>query len=103
MECLLQTQGSFGGFFCLKFYILRCFLDKYDFQSSFLWFLGDKIRNSNVFLRMCFRERVSNLLLVQYCYQRNIIPFQAITKTEIEYLTEHFHTEVGYSSLNTAS
>ena len=52
---------------------------------------------------MCFRERVSNLLLVQYCHQRNIIPFQAITKTEIEYLTGHFHTEVGYSSLNTAS
>ena len=26
MEFLLQTQGSFGGFFCLKFYILRCFL-----------------------------------------------------------------------------
>ena len=26
MEFLLQTEGSFGGFFCLKFYILRCFL-----------------------------------------------------------------------------
>ena len=26
MEFLLQTQGSFGGFFYLKFYILRCFL-----------------------------------------------------------------------------
>ena len=25
MEFLLQTQGSFVGFFCLKFYILRCF------------------------------------------------------------------------------
>ena len=24
MEFLLQTQRSFGGFFCLKFYILRC-------------------------------------------------------------------------------
>ena len=22
---LLQTQESFGGFFCLKFYILQCF------------------------------------------------------------------------------
>ena len=26
MEFLLQTEGSFGEFFCLKFYILRCFL-----------------------------------------------------------------------------
>ena len=26
MEFLLQTQGGFGGFFCLNFYILRCFL-----------------------------------------------------------------------------
>ena len=26
MEFLLQTQGSFGWFFCLKFYILQCFL-----------------------------------------------------------------------------
>ena len=26
MEFLLQTQGSFGGFFCLNFYILQCFL-----------------------------------------------------------------------------
>ena len=25
MGFLLQTQGSFGGLFCLKFYILRCF------------------------------------------------------------------------------
>ena len=25
MKFLLQTQGSFRGFFCLKFYILRCF------------------------------------------------------------------------------
>ena len=26
MEFLLETQGSFGRFFCLKFYILRYFL-----------------------------------------------------------------------------
>ena len=26
MEFLLQTQGSFRGFFCLNFYILQCFL-----------------------------------------------------------------------------
>ena len=26
MEFLLQTQESFGGFFCLKFYILRWLL-----------------------------------------------------------------------------
>ena len=25
MEFLLRTEGSFGEFFCLKFYILRCF------------------------------------------------------------------------------
>ena len=25
MKFLLQTQGSFGKFFCLKFYILQCF------------------------------------------------------------------------------
>ena len=28
MEFLLQTVGSFGGFFCLTFYILRCFLEE---------------------------------------------------------------------------
>ena len=68
MEFLLQTQGSFRGFFCLNFYILQCFLGEQDFQGSFVSFLGDKIRNSNVFLRicfqMCFREYASNLLLV---------------------------------------
>ena len=107
MEFLLQTQGSFGGFFCLEFYILRwslgnrhctktahCFplriylvnvaksvvsadlitftekilngklhfLCSEDFQSSFFLFLADKMRNSNVFLRMhfgmCFCECV---------------------------------------------
>ena len=26
IEFLLKTQRSFGGFFCLKFYILRWFL-----------------------------------------------------------------------------
>ena len=65
MKFLLQTQGSFGGLFCLKCYIFWWFLGECDFQSSFVWFLGDKIRNSNVFLwmcfRMCFREYVSNL------------------------------------------
>ena len=28
MEFLLQTVGSFAGFFCLTFYILRCFLEE---------------------------------------------------------------------------
>ena len=38
----------------------------------------------------------------QYCHQRNFNPFQVITKIGIEYLTEYFHTGVGYSSVNTA-
>ena len=72
MEFLLQTQGSFGEFFCLNFCILQCFLGEQDFQSSFILFLGDKIRNSNVFLRMCFRmcfrECISvNVFLI--CFQ----------------------------------
>ena len=36
IEFLLKTQESFGGFFCLKFYILRGFLREQDFQSSFV-------------------------------------------------------------------
>ena len=36
MEFSLQTQGSFDGFFCLKFYVLQCFLEERDFQSSFV-------------------------------------------------------------------
>ena len=72
VELLLQTQGSFGGFFCLKFYILRCFLGEQDFQSSFFGFLADNIKNSNVFVRMCFRtcfrECISeNVFLI--CFQ----------------------------------
>ena len=38
----------------------------------------------------------------QYCHQRNVDPFQATTKIGIEYLTNYFHTGVGYSSVNTA-
>ena len=38
----------------------------------------------------------------QYCNQRNVDPFQATTKIGIEYLTNYFHTGVGYSSVNTA-
>ena len=34
MKFLLQTQGSFGGFFCLTFYILRWFSGEQDFRSS---------------------------------------------------------------------
>ena len=37
----------------------------------------------------------------QYCNQRNVDPFQATTKIDIEYLTNYFHTGVGYS-VNTA-
>ena len=59
MKFLLQTQGSFGGFFCLKYYIFWWFLGEHDFQSSFFWFLGDKIRNLNVLLWMGFRKCVS--------------------------------------------
>ena len=32
----------------------------------------------------------------------NVDPFQATTKIDIEYLTNYFHTGVGYSSVNTA-
>ena len=39
----------------------------------------------------------------QYCHQRNVDPFQATTKTGIEYLTKYFHTGVGYSSVSTAT
>ena len=35
MEFLLQTQGSFGGFFCLKFYILRCFFRRTGLSKLF--------------------------------------------------------------------
>ena len=28
MEFLLQTNGSFGGFFCLNVYILHCILSE---------------------------------------------------------------------------
>ena len=54
-EFLLQTQESFDGFFCLTFHILRWFLGEQDFRSSFLWFVADQIRNSNVLPRMCFQ------------------------------------------------
>ena len=36
MDILLQTQESFGGFFCLKYRILQCFLSEQDFGSSFV-------------------------------------------------------------------
>ena len=55
MKFLLQTLGSFGGFFCLTFYILRWLLGEQDFRSSLVWFLGDKIRNSNEFQRIYFQ------------------------------------------------
>ena len=38
----------------------------------------------------------------QYCHQGDVDPFQATTKIGIEYLTNYFHTGVGYSSVNTA-
>ena len=54
MECLLQTQGSFGGFFFF-FTFYNVFLGNRTFEALLFDFLGDKIRNSNVLLRMCFR------------------------------------------------
>ena len=93
MEFLLQTEGSFGGFFCLKFYILRCFLGEQDFQSSFFSFLANKMRNSNVFLRMCFRmcfgECVSTKGLFQtfircnYCTQSIALSLKKIFMLEM--------------------
>ena len=38
----------------------------------------------------------------QYFHQRNVDPFQGTTKKGIDYLTEYFHTRVGYSSVNTS-
>ena len=63
MKFLLQTLGSFGGFFCLTFYILRWLLGEQDFRSSLVWFLGDKIRNSNEFQRMYFQFALIQFLL----------------------------------------
>ena len=63
MEFLLQTEGSFGEFFCLKFYILRCFLGEQDFQSSFFHFQLIKLET-----RMCFYECVSE------CVSVNVFP-----------------------------
>ena len=37
----------------------------------------------------------------QYYHQRNVDPFQATHKIGIEYLTEYFHTGLGYLSVNT--
>ena len=36
MECLLQTQGSFGGFFFFFFLHLQWFLGEQNFRSSFV-------------------------------------------------------------------
>ena len=59
IEFLLQTQGIFVGFLCLKFYILLCFLEEQDFQSSFLDFQLMKLE-----IRMCFYECVSEYVSV---------------------------------------
>lgn len=39
---------------------------------------------------------------IQYGHRRNVDPFEATIKLGIEYLTEYFHTRVGYSSIKTA-
>ena len=59
VELLLQAQGSFGGFFCLKFYILRCFLGEQDFQSLFCDFQLIMLE-----IRMCLYECVSECVSV---------------------------------------
>ena len=59
VELLLQTQGSFGGFLCLKFYILRCFLGEQDFQSLFCDFQLIMLE-----IRMCLYECVSECVSV---------------------------------------
>ena len=59
VELLLQTQGSFGGFFCLKFYILRCFLGEQDFQSLFCDFQLIMLE-----IRKCLYECVSECVSV---------------------------------------
>ena len=71
MEFLLQTRGSFGGFFLFDiFHFTMVFRGIGLSKLSRLVSRCDKNRNSNVFLRMCFRmffrECVSNLLLVTF-------------------------------------
>ena len=69
MELLLQTQRSFGIFFLFDDLHFTMLFRGIGFSKLFRWFLGDKIKNWNVvlrmYLRMCFCECVSNLLLVE--------------------------------------
>ena len=55
MESLLQTQGTFGGFFLY-------------FRSPFVCFLVDKMRNSNVFCECC-SDCVSMNVFLRMCFQ----------------------------------
>ena len=54
--------------------------------------------------RLSTRKRYAGHLqrFIRYCHKRNVDPSQATTKIGIEYLTNYFHTGVGYSSVNTA-
>ena len=70
MEFLLQTQGSFGGFFLLEVLNFTMFFRGIGLSKLFFLFLADKIRNSNVFQRMCFHECVS--VNVRECVSANV-------------------------------
>ena len=54
--------------------------------------------------RLSTRKRYAGHVhrFTQYCDQRNVDRFQGTTKIDIEYLTNYFHTKVGYSSVITA-
>ena len=82
MEFLLQTQGSFGRFFCLKFQIFLYFLGEQGSQSSFFDFQLIKLE-----IRMCFyecvSERVSVNVFPRMCFQFAFsIPSQLVTQLQ---------------------
>ena len=58
---------------------------------------------SEAWWRTSVRKRYAGhvQLFTRFCDQRNVDPFQTTTEIDFEYLEEHFHTGVGYSSVNT--
>ena len=63
MELLLQTQGSFGGFFLLEVLHFTMFFRGIRFKSSFFYFQLIILE-----IRMCFYECVSE------CVSVNVFP-----------------------------
>ena len=67
MEFLLQTQGSFGKFFCLKFYILQCFQRNRTFKAILFDFEVIKLE-----IKMCFYECISQCVSLE-CVSANVL------------------------------